>query len=358
MRKKHSVKSTIALPPGTLVHVGPPHPEPASLTALRFDATGVEEGGWELVEAHQSRAQAAPRPGVLWVQVSGVHDLELLTRVGEAFGLHALAVEDLANTLQRPKVDDYGDHILMVLRRLSFDPQNMRLKDQQIGLVFGQGWVLSFVEEEDPWAPVRQRLTAGRGRARGLGADYLAYALADSVVDSYFALLEDLEEELDRLEEQVQSGPGPEGQDLPLAIYRFKREGLKVRRAIWPLREAVGQLLHGRSPLLSETTLPYLRDLYDHLVHVIDAAESIRDQLAVMMDLALTDISNRMNQVIKVLTIISTIFIPLTFLAGLYGMNFKYMPELDWRWGYPAVLLVMALVVGAMLWFFRRRKWL
>jgi len=229
---------------------------------------------------------------------------------------------------------------------------------EQVSLILGPNFVISFQEEGkegDLFEVVRERLRSSKGKLRKMGADYLLYALLDAIVDGYFVILERLGERIEVLEEELLANPS----QLTLQnIHTMKREMIFLRKSVWPLREVISGLQRGESPLITETTGPYLRDVYDHTIQVIDAVESFRDMLAGMLDIYLSSISNRLNEVMKLLTIIATIFIPLTFIVGVYGMNFKLMPELEWRWGYPAVWLVMVVVAGLMLAFFRRKRWL
>jgi magnesium transporter len=243
----------------------------------------------------------------------------------------------------------------MVLKM--FTPSPDGLVAEQISLLLGSNWLITFQEglDGDPFDSVRERLKNEQGRLRTRGADYLCYALMDVVVDNYFLVLEDIANRIETLEEELMAAPNPETLS---GIYRLKREVLLLHRSIWPLREVVSSLIRRESHLVGESTVTYLRDLHDHTIQVVETSETLRDMLSGMLDIYLSSVSYRMNAVMKVLTIIATIFMPLTFIVGLYGMNFKHMPELDWRWGYPAVLLLMVVVTLGMLIFFRRKKWL
>jgi magnesium transporter len=292
----------------------------------------------------------------LWLNLDGVHDVDAVEALGTAFGLHPLAVEDIAHTGQRPKVEEYDDHLFFVLRMLRWNDQTAEIDDEQVSLALGASWVLSFQERRgDVFDPIRDRLQSNRGRVRSTGADYLAYALMDAIVDQYFVILEKLGDRIEALGERMTEDP--DKQDLT-SIRHLKRELLFMRKSVWPLREVVSTLQRDSTPLIQDATMIYFRDVYDHTIQVIDAVETFRDMVSGLMDLYLTSISNRMNEVMKVLTIIATIFIPLSFVAGVYGMNFVHMPELGWRFGYFAALGVMALIAGGMLLYFKRRKWL
>ncbi|MCB2193061.1 MAG: magnesium/cobalt transporter CorA [Deltaproteobacteria bacterium] len=342
-----------SLPPGSLVHVGEAASGPTRITVLEYDSQGVRT----LEEPDTGQIEELKKePQVVWFRVEGVHQVDVVARLGEIFGLHPLVQEDIVNTQQRPKLEEYDKYLYMVLRDLSFDSQKQEVVSKQVSLILGRGWVLSFTESgRDPFTAVAGRINGGRGRIRHLGADYLAYALIDSVVDHYFGVLEALADASQDLENQLDTAAD---QTVLHTLHRLKRQGLALRKAVWPLREVAGWLERGEHELVSSTVQPYLRDVYDHAVQVIDATESLRDSLASLMDLYLSVVSNRMNQIMKVLTIIATLFIPLTFIAGVYGMNFKYMPELEWPWGYYTALGLMAAVTVGMLIYFWRKRWL
>ncbi len=347
-RKKRSVKA--GLPPGTLVHIGEARALQVGVHAIRYDA---ERSGEQAVE--RIEALAPPPAGVLWLDVTGLHDAALLERLGQAFGLHPLLMEDVLNTEQRPKLEDYGDCLFIVLKRLHPGSNEAGVASEQVSLVLGRGFVISFRESESPlFDPVRQRLLGARGRLRAQGADYLAHALIDTVVDGYFEVLERFGEEIERLEDCLLECPTPQAVQ---SLHRMKRELIFLRKSVWPLREVIGGLERSDSALLGPGVGLYLRDVYDHGIHVIDTLESYRDMLSGMLDVYLSSLSHRMNEIMKLLTIIATIFIPLTFIAGVYGMNFRYMPELDWRWGYFASLGGMLAVALGLVAYFRRRRW-
>jgi len=293
---------------------------------------------------------------VTWINVDGIHQVEILERLGEYFGLHPLVVEDILNTDQRPKVEDFGDYIFIVLKMFYYDDSADEIVTEQISLTLGPTLVISFQEREgDVFNPIRERIRSEKGRIRKMGADYLAYVLVDSIVDSYFIILEKLGEKIEDLEEELVTDPRPETLQT---IHNLKREMIFLRKSVWPLREVVSGLERGESPLIQESTGIYLRDVYDHTIQVIDTVETIRDMLSGMLDIYLSSVSNRMNEVMKVLTIIATIFIPLTLIAGIYGMNFRYMPELEWPWAYPMLWLIMLAIGVLMLIYFRRKRWL
>ncbi len=353
VKTRRSKKS--GLPPGTLVHIGEEKTDRVKITLIRYNEREVHE---EEIEGLDHLEEPPPEGGeswVTWINLEGVHHPETIEKVGKYYGIHPLTLEDIVNTEQRPKIEEYDDYLFVVLKTFDSTEHPDEPIIDQISLVLKPNMVISFEERSDEICNiVKNRIRSGKGRVRKAGSDYLAYCLIDAVVDHYFNILEKLGEEIESLEEELIAKPDK----MTLQrIHRMKRHMILFRRSVWPLREAVGSLLRGEFALTQKTTLVYLRDVYDHVIHVIDSIEIYREMLAGMIDIYLSSISNRMNEVMKVLTVIATIFMPLTFIAGLYGMNFKNMPELDWRWGYPAVLLLMATVVVYMLFYFRRKKW-
>ncbi len=343
----------IGLPPGTLIHVGEKRSEKVKIKVIDYSEMNFEEEELEGIEACFSFKD---KPTMTWLNIEGIHEVSILERLGECYGFHSLTLEDILNTEQRPKMEDHGDYIYVVLKMLHSNEGNS-VVIEQISLLLGKNFVISFQEgmEGDVFDPVRERIRSGKGRIRKMGSDYLAYALLDSIVDNYFIVLEKLGEKIEYLEEELVTNPT---RATLQSIHNLKREMIFLRRSVWPLREVISGLERGESPLINDTTRIFLRDLYDHTVQVIDTVETFRDMLSGMLDIYLSSISNKMNEVMKVLTIIATIFIPLTFIVGVYGMNFKYMPEIEWRWGYPLILLLMAGIAVFMLFYFRRKKWL
>ena len=295
-------------------------------------------------------------PTVTWVNVAGIHQVEVFEKLGACFSLHPLVLEDILNTDQRPKMEEYGDDLYIVLKMLSYDDARDEVQAEQVSLVLRGNVVFSFQEnEKNLFAGLLDRLRNGKGRIRKMGADYLLYAILDFIVDHYFLVLEKIGERIENLEERLLSDPkAPTLQKLQ----QLKREMLFLRRWVWPLREVLSALERGELGQIREGTRIYLRDVYDHAIQVLDTIEIFREMLSGMVDIYLSSLNNRMNAIMKVLTIIATIFMPLTFLAGVYGMNFKYMPELEWPWGYPLVVAVMAGIGITMLILFKRKKWL
>lgn len=335
--------------PGTL------HPDPAAQPTV-VAAIGF---GPEAMSAHAAiDITALPalraRWPVVWIDVTGFGDLDLLRAIGAEFGLHRLALEDVLNRNQRAKVEDYGSHQFLVLRMV--DPTN-REDTEQLGLFVGPGFVLTFQERAgDCFGLVRKRLADPSGQMRKRGSDYLAYALLDAVVDAYFPVVEEADARLEGIEEGVLAGRA-DAQIVP-ELHAVRRCLLTLRRAIWPLREATSALVRGEAKHFSPEVWPYLRDVNDHVVQLLDLLENYREMSSSLMDLHLSMVNHRLNEVMKLLTVISTIFIPLTFLVGVYGMNFKFMPELDWSAGYPFALALMAASVAAPFIYFRRKGWL
>ena len=284
------------------------------------------------------------------------YQVEIIEKIGTYFGIHSLILEDIMNTGQRPKMEDFEDYIFVVVKMIYYDEKDNEIKAEQVSLLLGSNFVISFQEKEgDVFNPIGERTREAKGRIRKMKADYLAYALVDTIIDHYFIVLEKLGEKIEGMEEDLVTNPTPETlQD----IHILKRELIFLRKSIWPLREVVSRLERGESQLIHESTGIYLRDVYDHTIQVIDTIETFRDMVSGMLDVYLSIVSNRMNEVMKVLTIIATIFIPLTFIAGIYGMNFKHIPELEWHWGYPISLSVMGAIGMSMVVYFRRKKWL
>ncbi|MGD9014701.1 MAG: magnesium/cobalt transporter CorA [Candidatus Omnitrophota bacterium] len=296
------------------------------------------------------------KPTVTWVNVDGIHSIEVIEQIGKHFDMHPLIEEDITNTSQRPKYEDFGNYIFVVLKMLSYDEQNGETNAEHISLIVGQNFVISFQEKEgDIFDPIREKIRNAKGRIRKMGADYLAYALIDAIVDHYFVILEWLGEKIEGMEEELVSDPLPEKLQ---AIHDLKREMIFLRKSVWPLREVISGLQRAESSLIKKSTWVFLRDVYDHTIQVIDTIETYREMVSGMLDIYLSSISNKMNEVMKVLTIIATIFIPLTFITGIYGMNFRFMPELGWRFGYTMVWLIIFTAVIVMLFYFRKKKWL
>jgi magnesium transporter len=352
LTKSRSAKA--GLPPGTFVHIGERKAEQVRITVMEYDEAQFREQQLATIEAYTPAAEPSI---VTWINVDGLHQAEVLEALGERCGLHPLVVEDILNTDQRPKLEDYDDYLFIVLKSLYHaGGDSAELEIEQISLVLGSNYVLSFQERAgDEFEPIRERIRSSKGRVRKLGADYLAYSLIDAIVDQYFVVLEQIGERIEFMEEELVTSPTTETLHV---IHEMKQELVFMRKSIWPLREVIGRLERAEPPLIQETTGIYLRDVYDHSIQIIDSVETFRDIVSGMLDIYLSSISNRMNEVMKVLTVIATIFIPLTFIVGVYGMNFHYMPELQWHWGYFTVWGVMIAIAIMMILYFRRRRWL
>ncbi len=349
--KKRSEKA--GLPPGSLVHIGEKKADTPKITVMDYDEAHFQEKEIKTIE---ECFLFKDTPTVTWINIDGLHRVEILEKLGECYGFHPLVLEDILNTDQRPKMEDYGEYLYIVLRMLSYNDKSSEIESEQISLVLGPNFVFSFQEREgDTFNPIRDRIRNSKGRIRKMGADHLAYTLLDSIIDNYFIILEKLGEKIEFLEEEVVTRPTPETLQT---IHHLKREMIFLRKGVWPLREVISGLERGESSLIKESTRIYLRDVYDHTIQTIDTIETYRDMVSGMLDIYLSSISNRLNAVMKVLTIIATIFMPLTFIAGIYGMNFKYMPELEWRWGYPAIWFAVVLISVSMLIYFKRKRWL
>lgn len=357
MIRKRSKK--VGLPPGTLVHVGERKAESVRIIIIDYNEQNFEE---KQVEKIEECFPFKTTSSVSWINIDGLHEVEVIEKLGRQFELHPLILEDILNTGQRPKLEDFDKYIFIVLKMLSYDGEKESIEAEQVSLVLGRNFVISFQERiGDVFEQIRNRIRNAKGRIRKMGPDYLCYALMDAVVDNYFAILEKVGEKIESMEEKLVADPSEKTlQD----IHKLKREMIFLRKSVWPLRELISGLQRIESSLINESTGVYLRDVYDHTIQVIDTVESFRDMISGMLDIYLSSISNKMNAVMKVLTIIATIFIPLTFIAGIYGMNFNpekspfNMPELNWYWGYPAIGLVMVVIVFVMLIYFRKKKWL
>lgn len=347
--KRRSLKA--GLPPGALVHLGERKTEHAAVSLIEYGPEGLRESGFD---AHDPLVPSTLP--VRWLNVHGLHEPELLAQIGKHFQLHPLVLEDILNTDQRPKLDDYGGYLFIVARFFDYDAATMSVSSEQVSLVVGDDYILSFQERSTGcFAPVRERLRLDRGRIRQLGADYLAHALLDVMVDRYFAVLEQIGERTENLEDELMSKPTPA---ILQSLHQLKRETLTLRRAVWPLREVINALTRADSRFFKPETLPYLRDVYDHTVHVIESLEAIRDLLAGMLEIYLSSISNRVNQEVRILTVIALTFMPATLISGIFGMNFKAIPLLNNPVGFFVALAMMAGVGATLALIFWRRKWL
>jgi magnesium transporter len=349
--KKRSKKA--GFPPGTIVHIGNKRTEKTKITIVDYNEEQFQE------KETKSIKECFPykdKPTVTWINIDGVHEVKIIEELGKNYNFHPLILEDIVDTDQRPKIKDFGDYIFIILKMHYYDKENNEIKIEQVSLIFGKNYVISFQEREgDVFDSIRERIRNNIGRIRKARADYLIYALMDAIIDNYFTILEKLGEETEDLEAKVIKNPVPANLQI---IYRLKSELIFLRKSVWPLREVISILEKGESALIDKSTNIYLRDIYGHTIQVMDTVETLREVISGTLEVYLSSVSNRMNEIMKVLTIIATIFIPLTFIVGIYGMNFQYMPELKWVWSYPVVLLGMLIIGIIMVFYFRRKKWM
>ncbi|MCE5334966.1 MAG: magnesium/cobalt transporter CorA [Desulfobacteraceae bacterium] len=348
LSSKRSMKA--GLPPGSLVHIGERRTDSVKITVFEYGEDHCDEFVNEDLETIASpKSESAVR----WIKVEGIHNVDTMAKIGEIFDIHPLTIEDILNTDQRPKMEDFDNYTFIVAKIIC------RLDDEviteQLSIILRPSLVISFHEtQSDIFVPLTERIR-GKGRIRKMGADYLAYGLLDAVVDNYFLLLEEIGEKIGALEEEITATPG---KTTMQSIHDTRRELVQLRRAVWPLRDVMNMLALGETPLVSESTKLYFKDVYDHAVQSADTVEIYRETMTEMLTVYLTSVSNRLNEVMKILTVITTIFMPLTLIAGIYGMNFEHMPELHWAWGYPLVLLLMVAISLSMLRFFRKKRWI
>lgn len=347
----HAPKTS--LPPGTPVHTGQQSTAPIKISLFDFDPENfIELDIRDVEECYPFR----DKPSITWINVDGIHKVEVIEGLGKNFGLHQLVIEDIVNTDQRPKFEDYGDYLYIVLKMLHHRSDSEILAEQ-VSLIIGSNFVLSFQEsvEGDVFNPIRERIRTGKGRVRKRGADYLAYVMVDMIVDYYFSVLEKIGEEIEVVEDEISSNPSPPTLNH---IHSLKWSVTFLRRSIWPTREVITAFGNNESGLVQPSTKVFIRDAYDHCLRVIDSVETYREMVSGLLDIYLSSTSNRLNEIIKVLTIITTVFMPLTFLTGLYGMNFQYMPGLHDSNGFEIMIGIMVVVLGSMLLYFKHRRWI
>jgi magnesium transporter len=345
---------TIGHAPGSLVQDDLAAPQPMTLTVIQYGPKMPVE-----MRKVQSVSECFPfdsKFAVTWLRVAGNPQVETLEEIGSFLDIHPLTLEDILDTSQRPKMEDFRRYLFIELNMLIWDQDQAQIITEQVSLILAENYVVTFQEDEnDVFGPVRQRLQEDVSRLVNQGTDYLVYTLIDAIVDHYFIILENLGEQIEFLEEELISDPD---RSTIQKIHQMKSELIFLRKSVWPLREIIGLLERGESAFFQHSSLVYLRDVYDHSIQIIDTVETFRDMVSGLLDIYLSSISNRMNEVMKVLTIISTVFIPLSFIASVYGMNFVFMPELQWKWGYFTIWVVMILLVLGMLTYFRRKKWI
>ncbi len=351
--RRLSNASKVGMAPGALVHLGERKTAQAAISLIEYGAGEIIEHQFSSLAESQTYQ---PRLPVLWLNVHGLHEPEVMAEIGRRFKLHPLVLEDILNTDQRPKVDDYGDYLFVVARMFEVDPEAGQIVSDQVSLILGTNYVLSFQERPSGrFDPVRERLRQDRGQIRKQGADYLAYSLLDTVVDRYFTILENIGERTEELEDMMLERPRPGALQT---VHQLKRETLNLRRSIWPLREVINSLTRADERFFRAETRPYLRDVYDHTVHAIESLEANRDVIAGLLDIYLSAASNRVNQEVRALTVVAIIFMPATLISGVFGMNFKSMPLLEQPSGFMIAIGLMATVATTLSIIFWRRRWL
>ena len=340
-------------PPGTVQYVGIPREEKTRIDLLEYNETEVTEYNIEKVSQLKPLLETDK---IKWIRVTGVHDVELITTIGELFQINHLELEDISNTSQRPRIEEREKYLFMIFKALLLNPDNKDVTIEQVSLILGENFVLSFHETDSKlFDSLYTRILSGKGRVRKMKSDYLAFALADILIDQYFVILEDIGDSVETIESELVLSPGSGDQE---SIYRMKRRLAYVSRTIWPVRELINEIERSDHVYLHPETKIYYRNIYDHTVQIIESLDTLRDLTSGMMDLYLSSVSLKLNEIMKVLTIFSAVFIPLTFFAGVYGMNFKFLPELEWRWGYPMFWIVCVIASVLMLIYFRRKKYL
>jgi magnesium transporter len=339
--------------PGTMVHVGEKRAEKTRIRIMDYDADQIREK--EVVHIEECFPFKA-EPSVTWINIDGLHETNLIEKIGQYFDVHPLILEDIVHTGTRPKIEDFEDFAFVVFKMLYYDESTEDILEEQFSIILGTNFVISFQEREGTvFNPLRDRIRTLKNRIRKKGADYLAYALIDTVVDNYFIVLEIMEEKIEALDEELFTSMSKETFH---SIDDMKRKLIALRKSVTPLREIINTIQKEEFRLIQESSLIFFRDIYDHVIQIQETIETHRELVFGLHDIFLTNVNNKMNEIMKILTITATIFIPLTFIAGIYGMNFKYMPELDWKWGYFAVWGIIIGVVGLMVYYFKKKDWL
>lgn len=353
MKKQLKTQSSkVGLPPGSLIHLGKKKMDHTRISCMRYSENEFNE--LEDCSLNDVEAELALK-GNKWINIDGIHDAAVIEKVGKLFKLHPLLLEGILNTFLRPKYEDFDEFLYLNLKMIGIGKDRRSIVVEQVGFILGENYILSFQEQPgDLFDFLRQRLRENKAFARSKSIDYLYYRFVDTIVDNYFLVTEHLSEINEELEENVLQNPGPE---ILKEIQWSKKELIRIRKVVVPLREAINSLYRDKHSLLSESTIPYLRNVYEHITQVMEWSETQRDMVGSIMDLYLSEMSNKMNQVMKTLTIIATIFIPLTFLAGIYGMNFEFIPELHWRYGYLFFWVAITCLVFVMILYFKRKKW-
>lgn len=349
----------VGMPPGSLIHVGNVQEEDSRISVIDYNQVELVEPSVETVE---ELLKFREKDSNTWVCLEGLKNVEITELIGQYFEIHPLVLEDILNTHQRPKFEEHKDYLYIVLKGLALeqddapDAGNFTVNYEQISILVLNDFVFTFKEKKDDmFLPLIQRIRSSNGRVRSLGTDYLTYAILDTVVDQNFVLLDSMDETIDAIEAELLSNPTSE---TLAAIQRLKRELIDIRRSVAPLRELLAAILRSDSELIGEKTHIYFRDVYDHVLRITETTDSYREMLSSLLDIYVSSVSNKMNEIMKILTVFASIFIPLTFIAGIYGMNFEYMPELKWKWAYPALWVVFITIPVVSLVYFKKKKWL
>jgi magnesium transporter len=343
----------IGLPPGSLVHTGERGVGTIQISLIDYDANNLRE---KKDASLKECLISLENPALTWINICGIDDSIAIETIGRHFGLHPLLLEDIMSSGQQSKLDNYKDNIYVVIRQLTYNEKKQEAEDDQVSLVLGKNYIISFLESHNNvFNPILERLRTPKSRIRQRGADYLCYTLIDCLVDNYFLILEKIDDKLEKLEDELFDQPTHQTLQK---MHRAKREIVMLRKSVWPMREVISNFRRMESPLIQDATKLYIQDVYDHTIQAIDTIESFRDITSGMLDIYLSNLSQRMNEIMKFLTIVATIFVPLTFIASIYGMNFQHMPELQWQWGYYVILGVMALIAMLMIYYFIRKEWI
>jgi len=346
-------KKKVGLPPGTLIYTGDKVKEK---TVIKITDYTVDHFYFQELKNIQINLTKFEKPLIRWIDIYGLAQLKAIEEIGHQFGLHPLVLEDILSPNQRPKLEDYGNYIFAVLKKLSWNEEEEDFQYEQVSLILGENYVITFQERDtNLFNPIYERIQVPKGKVRLMNADYLFYVLIDIIIDNYFIVLEKVGEDIENMEDLLIKNPEPETLQL---IYRLKRSSIELRKSIWPIREVINKLQREQSKLISDDLQIYLRDVYDHIFRITDLLENYRDIIFGMLDMYLSSVSNKMNDIMKVLTIISTVFIPLSFLAGFYGMNFIYTPEFSYPYSYPILIVIMSSIALVMILFFKKKRWI
>jgi magnesium transporter len=348
-----SISDKAGMSPGSLIHIGDAYEADTRMSVIDYSKETIEE---QVIQSTDEILQYMDKDAVTWLNVEGLKDVEHIESIGKILNIHSLVLEDILNTHQRPKFEEFDDHLYIVLKKLALEDKAFNISYEQVSILVLDNFVVTFKEKtDDIFVPLKQRLSNSKGRIRNLGSDYLAYAILDTIVDQTFALLDSLDEILESTEEELLTNPTS---GTLVSIQRIKRELIYIRKSVSPLREMLASIMRSDSILIQEKTNIYFRDVYDHALRITESIESYRDMLSGLLEIYISSVSNKMNEVMKVLTIFASIFIPLTFIAGIYGMNFEYMPELKWKWAYPVLWVLFISIPVVLLIYFKNKKWL